>query len=85
MRFEIHKNLALKLYNDFLKVKEVELVGNSNLSKKIYLGLPFEVFDNDKLLGKLIIDSNKNITETSKNSKGQVESYRLSIYFRMCI
>ncbi len=56
-------------------IQKIKLEGNNKLSKKIYSKLPFNIKNNDSL-NILIIDSEKNIVETSKNSKGQITSYR---------
>jgi len=59
-----------------LKIKEIELTGDKTLSEKISKELSIEIIKNNESLNKLGVDSQKNITETSKNSKGQVTSYR---------
>ena len=64
---------------DTLKIKEIKLTGDKTLSKKISKGLSIEIIKNNRSLNKLDIDSQKNVTETSKNSKGQVTSYRTTI------
>ena len=61
------------------KVNKIQFTGNKNISKKIYLRIPIKLIKNDELLNKLTINSYKDIAETSKNSSGQVESYRTSI------
>lgn len=61
------------------KIKEIELIGNEGLSKKISSRVPLEIIKTDITLNKLIIDSKINIEETTKNSKGQVSSYRTKI------
>jgi hypothetical protein len=64
---------------DKLKIRDIEIIGDIGLGKKIYSGLPLEIIKNDKSLYKLILNNKKNIVETSKDSKGQVASYRTSI------
>ena len=68
-----------------LKIREIELTGNKNLSKKISLGLLIEIIKTDETLNKLILQSQKNIIETSKNSKGQVISYKAQISTKLLI
>mgnify|MGYP003984646853 CR=1 FL=1 len=46
-----------------LKIREIELTGNKNLSKKISLGLPIEIIKTDETLNKLILQSQKNIID----------------------
>ena len=65
-----------KIPND-IKIQEVELTGNKNISNQIFSKLPFIIDKNNKLLEKIVIDSNKKIIEASKNSKGQVTSYKI--------
>ena len=62
--------------NDIFKINEVELIGNQKINKKIFSTIPFVLDKNNKQFNKLFIESKKNIIETSKNSKGQVTSYR---------
>jgi len=65
--------------NDTLKIKEIKLSGDKTLSEKISKGLSIEIVKSNECLNKLDVNSQKNITETSKNSKGQVTSYRTTI------
>ena len=62
-----------------LKIKEIELTGDKALSEKISKELSIEIIKNNESLNKLDVDSQKNVAETSKNSKGQVTSYRTTI------
>ena len=64
---------------DALKIKEIKLTGDKNLGEKISKGLSLKIINNNKSSNKLEIDSQINITETSKNSKGQITSYRTTI------
>ena len=65
--------------NDTLKIKEIKLSGDKTLSEKISKGLSVEIVKSNASLNKLDINSQKNVTETSKNSKGQVTSYKTTI------
>ena len=60
-----------------IKIQKAELTGNKNISNQIFSKLPFIIDKNNKLLEKIVIDSNKNIIEASKDSKGQVTSYKI--------
>ena len=71
--YKINKNI------DTLKIKEIKFSGNKTLSEKISKGLSINLIKNDESLNKLEVDSQTNITETSKNSKGQVTSYRTTV------
>ena len=61
-----------------IKIKEVKFSGDQEISKEVFLKLPFIIEKNDDL-NTLIIESKKIISETSKNQKGQATSYRTSI------
>ena len=66
-----------------IKVGEVEFIGNKELGREIYSTLGIKTIANNKSLEKLILDSKKNIIETSKNSKGQVISYQIFISVKL--
>ena len=70
-----------KIDNDLKKfeIRNVQFNGDSKIGKKVYSKLPFQVIKNNELLNELIIESYEEIIETSKNSKGQVTSYRTKI------
>ena len=61
-----------------IKIKEVRFSGDQEISKEVFLKLPFIIEKNDDL-NTLIIESKKIISETSKNQKGQATSYRTSL------
>ena len=71
--YKINQNI------DTLKIKEIKLSGDQTLSEKISKELSIEIIKNNESLNKLDVDSQKNVAETSKNSKGQVTSYRTTI------
>ena len=71
--YKINQNI------DTLKIKEIKLSGDKTLSEKISKELSVKIIKNNESLNKLEVDSQTNITETSKNSKGQVTSYRTTI------
>lgn len=71
------------LYNtdkeiDKIKISDIKIIGDISLGKKIYSNLALKIVK-DKSLYKLILNNKKNIIATSKNSKGQVVSYRTTI------
>ena len=61
------------------EISKAELRGNKNISKKILSGLPFLVKQNNELLNTLFIENKKDVIETSRNSKGQAETYKTII------
>ena len=63
---------------DKLKIRDIEIIGDISLGKKIYSNLALKIVK-DKSLYKLILNNKKNIVVTSKDSKGQVISYRTTI------
>tara|TARA_Y100001970_G_scaffold276331_1_gene378872 strand:+ start:7587 stop:8033 length:447 start_codon:yes stop_codon:yes gene_type:complete len=68
-----------KVQNEIIfEIKEIKFNGDSEISKEIFSKLPYNIIKN-KTLNVLIIDSEKNIIETSKNSKGQTTSYKTAL------
>ena len=65
------------------KIKEFEFSGDKKLGIKISKKLPFVLVQNDKSLNKIILDSNKNLIIASKDSKGQVTSYRATLIVKL--
>ena len=59
--------------------KKITLIGNNKINKNIVSALNLKIDKSGKSNKELIINSNINVYETSKNSKGQVASYRTSI------
>ena len=70
-----------KINNDLsnLKISDVQFKGDAEIGNKVFSKIPFQLIKNDEKLNKLIFESFKEIIETSKNSKGQVTSYRTKI------
>ena len=66
-----------------IKIGKVEFIGKKELGKDIYSNLGIKTITNNKSLEKLILDSKKNIVETSKNSKGQIISYQTYISVKL--
>ena len=60
-------------------IKEVEFFGNEKINKQIFSSLPFKISSKNEKLDKLVLDSKISTTETSKDSKGQVTSYRTTL------
>ena len=67
------------IYNKVIldyKFFEINLQGDQTINNKIINTLKITQSNEVKFFDKLTIKSSKNIEETSKNSKGQVETYR---------
>tara|TARA_B110000008_G_C16951512_1_gene556521 strand:- start:1026 stop:1475 length:450 start_codon:yes stop_codon:yes gene_type:complete len=77
-----YQPLYIKNKNNY-KISKVKFVEETSLGKKIYSSLPIEIIKNDKSINKLILSSKKNTIETSKDSKGQITSYRTSITVKL--
>ena len=67
-----------------INISDIEISGDITLGKKILSKLPVKIIK-DKSLNKLILDSNKNIIETSKNSQGQIASYRTTVIVKLSL
>lgn len=59
------------------KFYELDLKGDQIINDKIIKTLNIKQNNEEKLFKKLSIKSSKNIQQASKNSKGQIETYRL--------
>ena len=70
--------------NNF-KINEIQLIGNSEVGKKILVSLPLVIIKNDEDLNRITIEADKSVIEASKNSKGQATSYRLTIFVKFKI
>ena len=64
---------------------KINFEGEKNINRKIINSLPFKESATDKSLNELVLKSSYNIEETSKNSKGQVKSYRSTINVNLLI
>jgi len=62
-----------------INIKEVKFGGDLEIGKEVFSKIPFIIEKKNEDLNTLIIESRKIISETSKNSKGQVISYRTSL------
>ena len=52
-------------------VKELQLIGNKEINKDIISSLSIEIDEINFLNKKIILENNKQIIETSRDSKGQ--------------
>ena len=64
---------------------EIELIGNKEIKKEIISTLSIEKDTKVKTSNKLFLNSNLNIEETSKNSLGEVTSYRTTLSVELTI
>ena len=64
---------------------EIELIGNKEINRKIISTLSIEKDTKVKTSNKLFLNSNLNIEETSKNSLGEVTSYRTTLSVELII
>ena len=68
-----------------LTFQKITLNGEKKINQKIINSLKFKQDKNSSLRNELILNSNYIIEETSKNSKGQVISYRSKIQINFII
>ena len=68
-----------------LKIHNFKIVGDEKISNQIYSKLPFVLIEDDENLNKLVIESNKNISISSKDSKGQATSYKTLLNVKILI
>ena len=65
--------------------KNIELIGDSKINKKIVRTLNLKEDNNLVEENKIILTSDKKIEETSKDSKGKVQSFRTLINVKLII
>ena len=75
----VGKNTNGLIFND------IELVGEKNINRKLISISGFKKDQQNYKYSKLKIDSKKNIIETSKNSKGQAETFKMTIEMKLVI
>tara|TARA_B100000767_G_C19396020_1_gene381859 strand:- start:27 stop:476 length:450 start_codon:yes stop_codon:yes gene_type:complete len=66
-----------------MEFSEISHQGEININRKIINSLSLKKDKLNKNLNELFIKTSFEIAETSKNSKGQVESYRSSLYLEL--
>lgn len=75
----LNKNLGNIEFNKII------VEGNADINRKIISSLSFKENKLNDKLNNLLVKSSYKITETSKNSKGQVESYKSQISLNLII
>ena len=70
---------------DKIEFLKITLEGDQNINRKIINSLSLKENEYDDTLNELRIKSSYEIQETSKNSKGQVQSYRSQIIVNLDI
>ena len=68
-----------------LEFSEIIFEGDNRINRQIINSLSFKENKNNNSLNKLLLKTTYAVEETSKNSKGQIESYRTSILVNLTI
>lgn len=68
-----------------IEFSKIIIEGEKDINRKIINSLSLEENEFDDTLNNLLIESSYEIQETSKNSKGQVQSYRSIIKINLII
>ena len=71
--------------NNDLLFRDIQLIGDKKINKKIVSALKIKKDNSNINFKEVILTSGKNVIETSKNSKGQIESYRTTINVNLTI
>jgi len=64
---------------------KITIAGDSDINRKIINSLSFKENEFDESLNTLLIESSYQIRETSRNSKGQIQTYRSLIIVSLII
>ena len=65
--------------------KSIIYIGDKQLGRQIASALSFKEDKNNNNLKKITLETKKNIVVTSKNSKGQNQSYRMVVFLNLVI
>mgnify|MGYP001281988267 CR=1 FL=1 len=71
--------IYLEKSDDNFFFKNIELIGNKRINRKILSSINFKEDKSNQTLNDITLNTSKAIKETSKNSKGQITSYRMVI------
>ena len=66
-------------------VKELELIGDENINRKIISALSIKIDKEKYQKNKIKLENKKSIIETSKDKQGKPESYKMVIDFKLSI
>ena len=73
-----------KTFADFT-FKDIELIGDIKINRQILTTLNVKKSSKNFQFRRIILDNNKQIIETSKNSKGQADSYKMVLNVNLTI
>ena len=68
-----------------IEFNKINYKGDNDINKKIINSLSIKINEFDDNLNNLTLNSSFGVTETSKNTKGQVESYRSKVSVNVII
>ena len=77
--------LYIKNNDSELIFKEINLLGNKQINRKIVSFVSIKEEKNNDKLNKLTLKSDENIDETSKDSKGKVSTFKTNIEVKLTI
>ena len=80
-----YQPLYSKKENKILIVNELVQIGDVNINKSIASALSINVDKNLLLTNKITLENKKIIIETSKNKKGQPDSFKMIIEFKFIL
>ena len=80
-----YQPLYIKNNDSELIFKEINLLGNKQINRKIVSFVSIKEEKNNDKLNKLTLKSDENIDETSKDSKGKVSTFKTNIEVRLTI
>ena len=70
--------------NNFV-FKKIEIIGEKTINRRIISAISAKENNIDFSHKKLILENEKNIIETSKNTKGQPDSFKMAIKFKITL
>ncbi len=65
--------------------KKIELIGDKEINRRIMSFISLKEDKNEEKLNQLVLKSNEDITETSKDSKGRVATLKTTVEIKLVI
>ena len=80
-----YQPLYVNKNNSDLVFNKIELFGDKEINRRIISFIPIKENKSDEKLNQIVLRSNEDITETSKDSKGRVATLKTTVEIKLVI
>ena len=80
-----YQPLYVNKNNSDLVFNKIELFGDKEINRRIISFIPIKENKSDEKLNQIVLKSNEDITETSKDSKGRVATLKTTVEIKLVI